>query len=113
MCIRFPSGLRGGREGNVLATDGSRAIPEGERVIVGDLNGHMGISREAIERTHGGCGVGEKNEEGERVAYFAMAFDLSIINTFFWKRPNHLETYKSGGRESQIHFLTCRRQQLK
>ena len=36
-----------------MATDGSRAIPEGERVIVGDLNGHMGISREAIERTHG------------------------------------------------------------
>ena len=39
-----------------------RAIPEGERVIVGgDLNGHMGISREAIERIHGGWGVGEKN----------------------------------------------------
>ena len=90
-----------------------RAIPEGERVIVGDLNGHVGISREAIERTHGGCGVGEKNEKGERIANFAMAFDFSIINTFFWKRPNHLETYKSGGRESQIHFLTCRRQQLK
>ena len=33
--------------------------------------------------------MGEKNEEGERVAYFAMAFDFSIINTFFWKRPNH------------------------
>ena len=86
---------------------------EGERVIVGDLNGHVGISREAIERTHGGCGVGENNEEGERVSYFAMAFDLSIINTLFWKKPNHLETYKGGGRESQIHFLTCRRQQLK
>ena len=56
-----------------------RAIPEGERVIVGgDLNGHVGISREAIEMIHGGLGVGEKNEEGERVTDFAMAFDLSI-----------------------------------
>ena len=90
-----------------------RAIPEGERVIVGgDLNGHVGISREAIERIHGGWGVGEKNEEGERVTDFAMAFDLSIVNTFFEKRPKHLVTYKSGGRQSQIDFLMCRRQQL-
>ena len=74
-----------------------RAIPEGERVIVGgDLNGHGGISREAIERIHGGWGVGEKNEEGERVTDFAMAFDLSIGNTFFEKRSNYLVTYKSG-----------------
>ena len=59
-----------------------RAIPEGDRVIIGgDLNDHVGISREAIERIHGGWGVGEKNEEGERVTYFAMAFDLSIVNT--------------------------------
>ena len=90
-----------------------RAIPEGERVIVGgDLNGHVGITREAIERIHGGWGVGEKNEEGERVTDFAMAFDLSIVNTFFEKRPKHLVTYKSGGRQSQIDFLMCRRQQL-
>ena len=41
-----------------------------------------------------------------------MAFDLSIVNTFFEKRPNHLVTYKSGGRQSQIDFLMCRRQQL-
>ena len=90
-----------------------RAIPEGEMVIVGgDLNGHVGISREAIERIHGGWGVGEKNEEGERVTDFAMAFVLSIVNTFFEKRPNHLVTCKSGGRQSQIDLLMCRRQQL-
>ena len=56
--------------------------------------------------------MGEKNEEGERVTYFAMAFDLSIVNSFFEKRPNHRVTYKCGGRESQIDFLMCRRQQL-
>ena len=83
---------------------GLRAIPEGETVIAGgQLNGHVGISREAIERIHGGWGVAEKNEEGERVTYFAMTFDLSIVDTFFEKRPNHILTYKSGGRESQIY----------
>ena len=90
-----------------------RAIPEGERVIVGgDLNVHVWISREAIERIYCGWGVGEKNEEVEMATYFAMAFDLSIVNTFFEKRPHHLVTYKIGGRESQIDFLMCRRQQL-
>ena len=41
-----------------------------------------------------------------------MAFDLSIVNTFFDKRPNHVVTYKSGGRQSEIDFLMCRRQRL-
>ena len=41
-----------------------------------------------------------------------MSFDLSIVNTFSEKRANHLVTYKSGGRQSQIDFLMCRRQQL-
>ena len=41
-----------------------------------------------------------------------MVFDSSIVNAFFEKRPNHLVAYKSGGRESQIDFLMCRRQQL-
>ena len=72
----------------------------------------MGISREAIEKIHGGWGggggAGDHNEEGERVTDFAMAFDLPIVNTFFEKRPNHVVTYKSEGRQSQIDFLMCR-----
>ena len=39
------------------------AMPEGEMMIVGgDIHGHVGINREAIERIHGGWGVGEENE---------------------------------------------------
>ena len=41
-----------------------------------------------------------------------MVFELSIVNTFFEKRPNHVVTYKSGGRQSQIYFLMYRRQQM-
>ena len=38
-----------------------RAIPEGERVIVGGyLNGHLWINRDAIERIPGGWGVKER-----------------------------------------------------
>ena len=44
-------------------------IPDTEQVILaGDLNGHIGASREEFERWHGGNGYGEMNEEG-RVTY--------------------------------------------
>ena len=37
-------------------------------------------------------------EKKKTVTDFAMAFDLSIVNTFLEKRTNHLVTFKSGGR---------------
>ena len=75
-----------------------------------------GDCRRKAKRSSGdqwGCyWLGSGREEGGRVNKFAMAFDLSIVNTFFEKRPHHLVTYKSGGRKSQIDFLMCKRQQL-
>ena len=88
------------------------SIPEEERVIVGgDLNGHVGTEKRVISRIHGGLGMGERNEEGDSIIDFAMAFDIAILNTFFMKR-DYL-TYRSGGRESQIDFLMCKRQHLR
>ena len=89
------------------------ATMDEERVIVGgDLNGHVGRSREGIERIHGGWGMGDRNDEGENIVETALAFDLAI-NTFFEKKVNQYVTYNSGGRESQIDFLMCRRCHLK
>ena len=85
-----------------------------ERVIVGgDLNGHIGRSREGIERIHGGWCMGDMNDEGENIVETAMACDIAIVNTFFEKKVNQFVTYNSGGRESQIDFLMCRRCHLK
>ncbi|XP_066967820.1 craniofacial development protein 2-like [Macrobrachium rosenbergii] len=50
-------------------------------VIEGDLNEHIGRSRESITRVHEGHGVGEMNEE-ELIVDFALSFDLAINNTF-------------------------------
>ena len=69
------------------------ATLDGERVIVGgDLNGHIGRSREGIERIHGGWGMGDKNDEGEKIVDTAMAVDLAIDNTFFEKRVDRFVT---------------------
>ena len=66
-----------------------------ERVIVGGhLNGHIGRSREGIERIHGGWGMGDRNDEGGKIVDNTMAFDLTIFNTFFEKKVNQFVTYK-------------------
>ena len=83
-----------------------RAIPQGERVILGgDLNGHVGISREAIERIHGGWGVGEKNGEGEMVKILRWHLIHRSLIPSSRRDQTIAVTYKSGGRESQIDFL--------
>ena len=86
------------------------ATLDGDRVIVGGyLNGHIGRNREGIERIHGGWGMGDRNDEGENIVDTAMAFDFAIVNTFFEKKVNQFVTTNSGGRESQIDLLICRR----
>ena len=55
----------------------------------------------------------DKNDDGGNIVDTAMAFDLAIVNTFFEKNVNQFVTYNSGGSESQIDFLMCRRCHLK
>ena len=69
------------------------ATLDGERVIVGgELNGHIGRSREGIERIPGGWGMGDRNDEGAKIVGTAMAVDLAIDNTFFEKRVDRFVT---------------------
>ena len=63
-----------------------RAVPSSELFIGGDLNGRVGTSSAGFEAVHGGFGYDSKNQEGEKVLDFAIAFDLMIANTFFHKR---------------------------
>ena len=75
-------------------------VPKEERCIVGgDLNGHIGQDNEGVRRVHGGKGMGARNQEGESIVSFAIAFDMAILNTFYTKR--NYRTYKSGPREGK------------
>ena len=81
-------------------------LTRSERVVVaGDLNGHLGIDRAGYNNVHGGHGLDVVNEDGIQVLYFATAYEMRIMNTFYQKRINHLVTYSSGGRESQIDYI--------
>ncbi|XP_056691977.1 uncharacterized protein [Spinacia oleracea] len=57
---------------------------------------------------HGGFGYDDRNEAGNAILDFALAYDLGIMNTWFEKRHSDLVTYRSGGNMSQIDFFIVR-----
>ncbi|KAK3526332.1 hypothetical protein QTP70_024279 [Hemibagrus guttatus] len=89
-------------------------IPTGERVVIGaDFNGHVGEGNTGDEEVMGKFGVKERNLEGQMVVDFAKRMDMAVVNTYFQKREEHRVTYKSGGRSTQVHYILCRRGNLK
>ena len=62
-------------------------------IVGGYVNGHVGISREAIERIHGGWGVRKELGRGNGNIF------CDSVNTFFEKRTHHQVAYKSWGEE--------------
>ena len=90
------------------------SIPREERVMIGaDLNGHVGEGNRGDEEVIGRYGVGERNFEGQMVVDFVKRMRMAVVNTYFKKREEHRVTYKSGGRESQLDYILCKRECLK
>ncbi|XP_064085375.1 uncharacterized protein LOC135200698 [Macrobrachium nipponense] len=88
----------------------TQELEEQERIVVGaDFNGHVGNKNDIIEHVHGGQGIGERSPEGGSTVDFTMSFDMAIVNTFFKKKREHLITYMSGGRCTQIDYLLYNR----
>ena len=89
------------------------ATRQAETVIIGgDLNGHVGMNgREST--TYGNIGLGERNEEGDRVVEFANTFDLVIANTRLTKTRNQLITFKNGNSEFHFDYILTNRRHLK
>jgi len=55
-------------------------------LIGGDFNGHIRSRREGYETIHGGFGYGVRNSGGMSILDFVMAYELSIVNSFFKKK---------------------------
>jgi hypothetical protein len=63
-----------------------KSVPSGEKLFTGeDLNGHVGASNTRFEGLHGGFGYGIRNQEGEDLLSFALAYDMIVANTLFKK----------------------------
>jgi hypothetical protein len=87
------------------------SIPISEKLFIGgDLNGHVGSTRVGFDGVHGGFGYESRNQEGEGILNFTLAYDLIIVNTLFRKRFSHLVTFSSGQHCSQIDFILTKRE---
>jgi hypothetical protein len=80
--------------------------------IGGDLNGHVGSTRVGFDGVHEGFRFESRNQEGESILNFALAYDLIVVNTLFRNRVSHLLTFTSGRHCSQIEFILVRREDM-
>ena len=90
------------------------SVSKQERIVLGeDLNGHVGEGNIGDEKIMGRYGARTRNKEGSMVVDFGKRMDLAIVNTYFKKKDEHRVTYKSGGKSTQVHYVMCRRRNLK
>jgi hypothetical protein len=88
-------------------------VPISEKLFIGgDLNEHVGSTRVDFNGVHEGFGYRSRNQEGEDILNFALAYDLFLMNTLFRKRVSHLITFSSGQHCSQIDFILTRREDM-
>jgi len=86
-----------------------QSIPQTERLFLGgDFNGHIGTRAYGYGLTHEGFGYGVRNDGGLALLDFAAAYDLTIVNSLFKKKVDHLATFRSGNTKTQIDFFLTR-----
>ncbi len=56
-------------------------IANGDMVIMGDFNGHVGRESDGVERVFGAFGISIKSRQGDRLIDFCVLNDRSIMNT--------------------------------
>jgi exonuclease III len=62
------------------------SVPISEKFFIGgDLNGHVGSTRVGFDGVHRGFKYGSRNQEGEGILNFVLAYDLIITNTLLKK----------------------------
>ncbi|ESN92936.1 hypothetical protein HELRODRAFT_165074 [Helobdella robusta] len=84
--------LHGDCQPDEKAKDAVRKTPSSEIPLI---CGHARDKANGFHGVHGGFGSGSQNEDGVRILEFANEHELSLLNTYFKKRAEHLITYKS------------------
>ena len=90
---------------------------DSDKIIMGDLNGHLGT--ETVEDIVGSFGIGERNPEGELLIDFCRRNNMSIMNTYFKHQESHTYTWyrynnQTGtyDQKSQIDFIISSKKSL-
>ena len=82
-------------------------------MIGADFNGHVGEGNRGGENVMGRYGDKARNAEGQMVVDFATRMEMAVVKMYFKKREEHMVTYKSGRKSTQVDYIMCRRAYLK
>lgn len=76
-------------------------------IVMGDFNGQIGIQNSGEENTIGNYGYGNRSKNGTRLVNFALENRLSILNSFYKKKPSKKWTWISpnGQYKNEIDFI--------
>jgi hypothetical protein len=86
------------------------SVPICEKLFIGgNLNEHVDSIKVDFGGVHEGFGYGSRNQEGEGILNFALAYDFIVANTLFRKRISYLVTFSSDQHYSQIDFILTRK----
>lgn len=82
-------------------------IADNKVIVMGDFNAKIGHPKKEENIIMGNYGYGERNERGEELIDYALEYNLSIMNTFFKKRPNRKWTWISPDQKTrnEIDFI--------
>jgi hypothetical protein len=62
------------------------SVPISEKLFIGgDLNEHVSSTRVDFDGVHEGFRYGSRNQEGEGILNFTLAYDLIVANILFRK----------------------------
>ena len=89
----------------------SRIPSEEEMILLGDFNARVGRDNEAWSGSLGPHGVGNVNENGQRLLEMCSFQNLSIMNTFFQTKLRHAVTWRHprSGHWHQLDLIIARR----
>jgi len=72
------------------------------------LRGRLSEKTNGYALTHGSFGFRERNSGGVAILDFAISFDLTIINSLFKKKEDHLVTFRRNSSKTQIDYFLIR-----
>lgn len=83
-------------------------------IILGDFNARVGADHEAWPSCLGHFGVGNMNDNGQRLLETCSYHDLCVTNTFFSTRPHHRVSWRHPRSKHwhQLDLIITRRSQL-
>ncbi|KAJ8709050.1 hypothetical protein PYW07_008876 [Mythimna separata] len=83
-------------------------------IVMGDFNAKIGENINSYSENRdvlGPYGLGERNKRGDKLIQFANRQNLSIMNSFFYKKPQYRWTWKSNVRryntKNEIDYILC------